>query len=213
MRRARCGNLESVERFFEGRVTAQQESDSDRVGVNRMEDRAMVLPAHGIEANARNVESPSACRSKSADATPRLPFEEEYCQRKSLPQWSRLRDAFRRRIGADLESAFPFRSTPRDARQLRALHAALTRTLHPWPRRARRRVKSEGEKLVGRPVHWPRSSASSAPNPPPDLVCSSSLCSGGSFRPVPFSSVAIAANYVAINSYSQTHLHSRDRSP
>src|SRR5256884_1785367 len=32
--------LESVERFFEGRVTAQQESDSDRVGVNRMEDRA-----------------------------------------------------------------------------------------------------------------------------------------------------------------------------
>jgi hypothetical protein len=31
-----------VERFFEGRVTAQQEADSDRVGVNRMED-----PAHG----------------------------------------------------------------------------------------------------------------------------------------------------------------------
>ena len=43
--------LESVERFFEGRITAQQEADSDRVGVNRIVDRPAVTriedPAHG----------------------------------------------------------------------------------------------------------------------------------------------------------------------
>jgi len=43
--------LESVERFFEGRLTAQQEADSDRVGVNRIVDRPAVTrmedPAHG----------------------------------------------------------------------------------------------------------------------------------------------------------------------
>ena len=43
--------LESVERFFEGRVTAQQESDPDPVEVTRIVDRSAVTriedPAHG----------------------------------------------------------------------------------------------------------------------------------------------------------------------
>jgi hypothetical protein len=43
--------LESVERFFEGRVTTQQEADSDRVGDARIVDRPAVTriedPAHG----------------------------------------------------------------------------------------------------------------------------------------------------------------------
>jgi len=159
--------LEKRITLFEGRVTRAARSDSDPGRRQQNGGPSRSLPAHCIEATP-NVRIAVRLPLKVPDATyaaaspsKKHPASENLC-RMEPPSLTHSTSA----LGADLESAFPFRLSRATGPGSSALSsAALTRTSPPMAASCPSSSPSPKAKARRRPVHWPLFHAfSSAPN-------------------------------------------------